>query len=302
MELLTGAALAAVGAAVAGTGAFAVTDRVFPEFSKREQERRRAATAKAPEKKAEKEKSALAKIGDRVARLAPVKGDDAAEYRDELARAGLTMSPSTWHGVRIAVAIGIGALMCILLIAQPELSVPAKIVFCVAAALVAWAMPILMLRVKATKRSEQLEKELPEALELLSMSVKAGYTLNHAIRLVGNTGSGAIAKEFALASSDINLLGMELEQALSRMAKRCGTPSVTSFCSAMAQADKQGTSVVRILAAQAKMARDDQYTKTMEKINKLSTKMTPLIIFTFIPIVMVIAAAPQILTIKNSIG
>ena len=295
MEPLTGAALAAVGAAIAGTGAFAITDRVFPEYSKREQDRRRIATAKAPGQKDES-KSALMKLGNRFARLAPVKSEDAAEYRDELA-----MSPSTWHGVRIATALAAGAIMCALLIAQPAINVPAKIVLCLAAALIAWALPVMVLRIKADKRSEQLEKELPEALELLSMSVKAGYTLNHGIRLVGSTGTGSIAKEFALTSSDINLLGMELDQALSRMAQRCGTPSITAFCSAMAQADKQGTSVVRILAAQAKMARDDQYTKTMEKINKLTTKMTPFIIFTFIPIVAVIAAAPQVLSIINTI-
>lgn len=300
MEPLTGAALAAVGAAIAGTGAFAITDRVFPEYSKREQDRRRIATAKAPGQKDES-KSALMKLGNRFARLAPVKSEDAAEYRDELAKAGMSMSPSTWHGVRIATALAAGAIMCALLIAQPAINVPAKIVLCLAAALIAWALPVMVLRIKADKRSEQLEKELPEALELLSMSVKAGYTLNHGIRLVGSTGTGSIAKEFALTSSDINLLGMELDQALSRMAQRCGTPSITTFCSAMAQADKQGTSVVRILAAQAKMARDDQYTKTMEKINKLTTKMTPFIIFTFIPIVAVIAAAPQVLSIINTI-
>ena len=139
-------------------------------------------------------------------------------------------------------------------------------------------------------------------LELLALSVKAGYPLSHGIKLVGKVGTGELAKEFRTVDADVNLLGMDIDRALDRMKSRCGSDSVAAFCSAVIQAQRQGTSVTRILGAQAKLARNEQYAKTMQKINSLSNKMTPIVILVFIPLVVAIVLVPSIVQIIGQLA
>jgi tight adherence protein C len=119
---------------------------------------------------------------------------------------------------------------------------------------------------------------------------------------MGRTGKGALAEEFRLVDKEINVLGITASQALDRMAKRCNSKYITSFCISVAQAQELGTSVQRVLQSQAKLARDAMYSQKMEKINKIPNHMFPIIILTFIPAVVIIALAPSIGTIFTSLA
>lgn len=300
MDILTGIIFAVVAAAIAGVICLALVNKQFPEYSKREKSRQ--AAAKARESQGQGLKETIAAAGNRLSKILPAKAEDEAEYRDKLAMAGLAMQPETWNGVRMLSVIVFGGGALVLVIFSAETSIPLKIVAGLAGAVGGWFVPQLFLWAIANGRREELEKELPSMLELLALSVKAGYPLSHGIKLVGKVGKGELAKEFRTVDADINLLGMDVSRALERMNARCGSETVAAFCSAVVQAQRQGTSVTRILASQAKLARNEQYARTMQKINALANKMTPIVILVFIPLIVAIVLVPSFVNIIGQLG
>lgn len=298
MDIFMGLLIAAFFAVLAGVAATAIIGSKFPEFSKRSKERASAA------KKQDDGglMKSLADAGNKLSSILPAKAEDEAEYRDKLAQAGLKMAPETWHGIQILSVLVIGGLLSALFIFSSDIDLPFKVLLVAASFVAGWFVPSILLWAMTSQRSEEIDKELPSMLELLALSVKAGYPLSHGIKLVGKVGTGELAKEFRTVDADVNLLGMDIDRALDRMKSRCGSDSVAAFCSAVIQAQRQGTSVTRILGAQAKLARNEQYAKTMQKINSLSNKMTPIVILVFIPLVVAIVLVPSIVQIIGQLA
>ncbi len=298
MDMITGIVIAVVAAAIAGVICLALIGKQFPEISRREKSREAAAK----QRDGQGLKETIQSAGNRLSKILPAKAEDEAEYRDKLATAGLAMQPETWNGIRILSAIVVGAIFTVVVIVSTETAIPLKVLGVLAAIVAGWFVPQVFLWAIANGRREELEKELPSMLELLALSVKAGYPLSHGIKLVGKVGKGELAKEFRTVDADINLLGMDTARALERMNARCGSETVAAFCSAVVQAQKQGTSVTRILGSQAKLARNEQYARTMQKINALANKMTPIVILVFIPLIVLIVLVPSFVNIIGQLG
>lgn len=298
MDFVPGFAVALVAAIAVGTIAFAVIGRMFPELSSREKERSRAA--------AQGEgglQDKLVEVSNRLSRFLPAKAEDAIEYKDKIAQAGLKMAPETWHGIQLLSCAVVGILLGVLFLSAEGLDLAFKVLFVVAGFVFGWFMPGIFLWAKTNERREKIEKELPNTLELLTLSVRAGYPLTHGIKLVGQTETGELAKEFRTVDADVNLLGMDISLALERMQARCASDLVAGFCAAVIQAQRQGTSIARILDSQAKLARDTQYTRTMRKISTLSSKMSFIIIFAFLPPLFAILVVPGLVnTVSNLSG
>lgn len=297
MDILAGFLIAAFLAVAAGLGASALIASRFPELKKERRPKERR-----PDDRDASPLEAIGRIGDRLASLLPAKAEDEADYRGKLARAGLSMSAGTWHGVQMLSAIVVGSLLTLLLVAPSDMGILAKALLAAASFAAGWFVPQVLLWARTNERTEEIDKELPSTLELLALSVKAGYPLTHGIKLVGKVGKGELAKEFRTVDADINLLGMDTARALERMRSRCGSDSVAAFSAAVVQAQRQGTAVTRILGSQAKLARDEQYAKTMQRINALANKMTPIVILVFIPLIVAIVLVPSFLNILSQMA
>lgn len=285
--------VALVAAVVAGALANAAVMHAFPELTRRERGRRDAAASR------RRRREQATRLAGRLAGLLPAKAEDAAVDRDRLAQAGLRIPEETWRGVQLASAVGLGALGSALFVLSPATDLPQKVLLAVASFAAGWFLPQAFLWARANDRREAIEREVPAALDLLCLAVRAGYSLERGIKLVGREGKGEIAREFRQVDADVNLLGMDLSRALRRMSARCGAPSVTAFCAAITQAQAQGTSVTRVLTSQARMARDAQYTATMKKVNSRANKMTPVVILVFIPMICAIVLVPTIVNLVS---
>lgn len=255
--------------------------------------------------KSQKSESRISWFIDKAQKLnefLPVKNSDAVEYRDVLARAGIQVSPETYHGFTIMAAIAgliIGLLVAIF---NTTASVPSRIFFVILFGAVGLFCPRLIVWGRARDRRDRIEADLSSTLELLAISVKAGYPLESGIKLVAKVDDGELAKEFQRVDREVSLLGMSMDTALSRMSDRCGTPSVSSFTSAIIQAHRQGTSIARILQAQAKIARDSYHTNTMTKISSLTNKMIPIVTLIFVPLIFVVALTPNLISTISTIS
>lgn len=241
------------------------------------------------------------KIASSLSGIVPLKREAKKELADRLGKAGINMDAETWHGLRLTVPF-FGIIVAFIITAVLSGITGSFIYGIISGAIILVCSiggPEFYLRDKTKKRKFQIESEMAADLEMLSITVRAGYPLTRGFQLIGNKTEGALAEEFRRVDSDINRLGMDSERALNRMRARSTSQMLNSFAMSVIHALRQGTSISRTLEAQAKLALNEHYNRTMIRVNKLPGKMTPIIFVCFLPSIVVLALAPMI---ANAIG
>src|SRR5207302_1240536 len=148
-------------------------------------------------------------------------------------------------------------------------------------AFVGFVMPDFVLSAKARGRREQVRSELPDALDLLAVSVEAGLGFDGAVSKLTEHMDGALTEEFSLALGEMRI-GEGRQEALKKMSERLDTPEVSTFTRAIIQADQLGISLGRILRVQAADTRLKRQAAAEEKAMKAPIKMLfPLVLFIF---------------------
>lgn len=146
---------------------------------------------------------------------------------------------------------------------------------------------------KAARRREKIEKQFPEILDLLSISVEAGLGFNQAMQYITEQCQGPLTEEFQIAVRSMGL-GQSRRAALEELSHRCGLDEINVFVGAVIQADELGISLKNILTTQAREMRNLRRMKTEERAQKIPIKMLlPLGIFIF-PVMMIIIMGPAV--------
>lgn len=149
-------------------------------------------------------------------------------------------------------------------------------------------LPDLLVYNNGTKRQARIQKDLPNVLDQLLVSVEAGLGFEAALARVGASGSGPLADELVRTLQDIQA-GRSRREAYKALADRCTVPDVRSFVGAIVQADIQGLSIARILKPQAEQMRVKRRLRAEEKAMKLPVAVVfPLILFIFPPLFIII--------------
>ncbi len=155
-------------------------------------------------------------------------------------------------------------------------------------------LPNLWLMLATSQRSEKVRNGLPDALDLLVISVEAGLGLDAAIQRVGDEMSivhPELAEEFMITTLETQM-SVPRSEALEHMATRTGLGEVKSLVAVVTQAERFGTSVAKALRNQAESMRTKRRQKAEERAQKTSVKlMLPLILFIF-PAIGVVLAGP----------
>lgn len=283
--------VAALAALVAGGGAFALLHRVFavssPASLSATQQRAQGLRARG---------SQANRLVGMANRIVPQSKTDASALRSRLAHAGLSMSPSAYHGLTVMFW---AALACLLVLLLPLLALPfAQAAFAaVLAAAVALVSPRVALAALAHKRSDRIRASLPKALDLLAVSVEAGMTMERSMRLYSQEDDGPLAREFALADREMNGLGFSRSEALQRMAERCGVEDLSLFVGAVCASEDAGSPIADVLRIQSEAAFERRRQFFEEQGNKLTSKMIlPMGLF-LIPAVLIAAIAPMVINI-----
>lgn len=261
----------------------AIQKRYAPENSKA---RNSSSSNNVRQKRMRQASKAMSRIGE----LAPLATSDSDNLHNKILRAGLFLEPGVWRGIQLTSAAA-GVLLGVGMLAQGADA--GHILFAVLFAFLGTCGPNLMLNSLARDRRAKIASSMASTLELLSITVRSGYPLERGMRLISTTSQGPLADEFRQVDADMNLLGMSPERALRRMDDRCRVPSVTSFCTSLIQAAKQGTSISRVLDAQARTARNEHYAAMQERVNKLPAKLVAPI-FAIMMLIIVIALVPPV--------
>jgi tight adherence protein C len=165
-------------------------------------------------------------------------------------------------------------------------------------ALIGIVYPNTMLRTRMNVRQKKLLLQLPDTLDLLTISVEAGLSLDAAIDKVVEKSKGELPSEFEIVLNEMKL-GKTRRNALSSMSQRCNVSEITSFISAVIQSEQMGVGIARVLRIQASQARDKRKQRAREQAMKAPVKMMiPLVVCIF-PTIFIVILGPAVIQIYN---
>ncbi len=208
---------------------------------------------------------------------------------------GRTMTPTVFLAAK-AVLGGVGALFGFLI----GLSFGPLGALFLAGLLAAggFTVPGVYVSGKAKRRREEIRCELPDALDLLAVSVEAGLGFDGAVAKLTEHMEGSLAEEFSLTLGQMRI-GESRSDALKKMAERVDSPEVGTFTRAIIQADQLGISLGRILRLQANDTRLKRQAAAEEKAMKAPVKMLfPTVLFIF-PAMFLVILGPALIAIKE---
>lgn len=166
-----------------------------------------------------------------------------------------------------------------------------------------WAIsfrwPDLMLDNIKKARQETIRRQLPDLLDLLTISIEAGLGFEQALDRVCAAMPGTLSNEFRRMLQEVRLGGSRAD-ALRAIDSRTEVPELRSFIMAVLQADAFGVSIGRILRAQSDDARQRRRTWAQEKAQKMPVKLLFPLVFCIFPAVFVIVLGPAMIDISKN--
>ncbi len=162
--------------------------------------------------------------------------------------------------------------------------------------LLGWSLPELYVNSRRRKKEEEIEKTLPDTLDLLMVSVEAGLGFDGAMIKVSEKSGGILAGEFRRLIKE-NKMGKNRRDSLRDMATRLGNENVTAFTGSIIQAEQLGISFSNVLRLQAEQVRRKRKQRIEEMAMKAPVKMLiPLVLFIF-PTIFIVLLGPAALMI-----
>ena len=208
---------------------------------------------------------------------------------------GRRLTPTSFLALKGGFAVG-GALLGVLFSSMAGSAT--GLLFTVGLAAAGFFGPDYFVNLKARSRRERIKADLPDALDLLAVSVEAGLGFDGAIAKITEHMEGPLADEFSLTLGEMRI-GESRQDALKRMADRVDAPELSSFTRAIIQADQLGTSLGRILRVQAADSRLRRQAAAEEKAMKAPIKMLfPTVLFIF-PAIFLVILGPAFMNLEK---
>ena len=226
----------------------------------------------------------------RVGRIAPKSASEMGKLQQRLVSAGYRSHEAlvVFFGIRIGCAFLAFALLMSPLLMRPNL------LMALAGCAFGYLLPSMALARMAKKRQHRIRLGLPDALDLLVVSVEAGLGLDQAIQRVGEE------LDFAHPdlSDELKLINLELRagkariDALHNLATRTGVDDIQSLVAMLVQTDKFGTSVAQSLRVHSDTVRTKRRQRAEEAAAKTGVKMVFPLVFCIFPAIFVVTIGP----------
>jgi tight adherence protein C len=234
------------------------------------------------------------KIGRRLS------GADTAErIRRKLDLAG---NPPGWTVDRVLSGKVVGAVAGLvvgvgfsLMLSSPAV----KIIVIIGATVAGFFGPNLYLYQRTHERSARLQRDLPDAIDLLTISVESGLGFDAAVQQVARNTDGPLAEEFSRVLREMQI-GQGRADALRALGERTNVGDVRTFVGAMVQADSFGIPVAQVLRVQSAEMRVKRRQRAEEKAQQVPVKITIPLIFCILPTLFIAVMGPAVLSIMDS--
>jgi len=229
---------------------------------------------------------ALKRVGSRV----PRSPSEMGKLRLRLVQAGFRGNEAlmTFFGIRLVIAVGAFALCAMPILMRPNVSLA------LGACGLGWILPGIVLARMVKRRQHRIRRSLPDALDLMVVSVEAGLGLDQAMQRVSDELDFAHPE----LSSELRLVNLELRagkgrsDALHNLADRTGVDDVSSLVAMLVQTDRFGTSIAKSLRVHSETLRTKRRQRAEEAAAKTGVKMVFPLVFCIFPAIFVVTIGP----------
>ena len=225
-------------------------------------------------------------------RLAPTYNVE--RIRMNLVRAGYSYSPTVldFLGLKLLAALLAAIATFYLLSLRQELSLSA-LILPVVVALLAFLLPDFWLGGRVRRRQRQMQRGLPDALDMLTICVDAGAGLDSGMLKISQRWHTALGYEFAQVVAEMRI-GMTRREALQNLVWRTNLPEVRSFVAVLLQAEQFGMSIATVLHMQSEQMRARRWQQVEEQARRVPIKLLVPLIFMILPALFAITLGPAI--------
>jgi len=228
-------------------------------------------------------------------------GGMVAKAQARLARAGYPggLQGADWMGVKLLAAIGggIGGFALGLLLGGVALGM----LMGVALLGFGYIFTEYWLSKRIKKRSMAMVLQLPDALDLLTISVEAGLGFDAALAKVVEKMDGALVDEFGQAMAEVQM-GRARRDALRDVAMRAGARPVSNFIGAIVQAEQLGVPIAKVLQIQSQQLRIERRQRAEESAAKAPIKMMFPMVGCIFPTIFIVILGPAVVTVMGGVG
>ena len=239
---------------------------------------------------------AIERLGSMMSRSTPQKARQNLMNRLDLAGRPGNLTPEDFAAVRIVAAavmaaagLGIGLLLG---------SVVYLIISLAAGAVLGFYLPVLWLKQKVDARRAEIQKGLPDAMDLLVIAVDAGLGFDAALARVTDKYKNALSDEFAKVLREVSLGRPRLE-AMDEMGRSSGVEDLHNFIQAIIQSEQFGTGIGKILRIQADEMRRKRRQRAQEKAAQATLKMMLPMVGCIFPTLWIVLLGPAALILMK---
>ena len=170
---------------------------------------------------------------------------------------------------------------------------------CVLASIIGYLAPNLWLYQLGYDRTQKIQKAMPDALDLLTISVESGLGFDAALSHVARNTGGPLADEFARVLQEMQI-GLGRGAALRALGERTHVPELKGFVGAMVQADALGIPIANVLRVQSNEIRTKRRQRAEEQAQKVAVKILIPLIFCILPCLFIAVLGPAAIGIMES--
>ena len=239
----------------------------------------------------------LSRVANRMNRKSGKKNTGNALLEAQLKKAGIKMGV---HEYQLVKMFFYGVILSGGIFAALSLSddVRIQLLLLIAALMAMVVIPRYYLKARIKNRMASIQNDLPNVMDILSVSIEAGLGFDAAVLRAVEKFDGPLIDEMAQMAKEVQM-GISRRDALTALGERNDVGELQMFVSAVVQSEQFGTPIKNVLNSQAKQLRTSRKQRAQEKGMKAPVKMTlPMVLFIF-PVIFIILLGPTVISIMD---
>jgi tight adherence protein C len=207
------------------------------------------------------------------------------------------MRTTDFMALKLVLAVAVGVVTLLLFLLRGDLALGA--IGAVAIGAVTFFVPDYWLSRRIKGRQNAIVRAIPDTLDLITVSVRAGLSFDGAMAKVVEKTSGPLADEFRRSLAEVRV-GKVRRDALRDIVPRTEVPALTNFIGAIVQAEQLGVPIAKVLQVQSEQLRIERRQRAEEKAQKAPIKMLFPMVGCIFPSLFIVILGPAVLMIAGS--
>jgi tight adherence protein C len=166
---------------------------------------------------------------------------------------------------------------------------------------VGWVVPMTLVRRRARLRIEQIDRALPDAIDLVVVAVEAGQGFVQALTIAAERAHGPLGDELRLTLHE-QQFGLAMDRALENLAARIDSRQIQTFVRSVVQGERLGVSIGQVMRNVAREMRTARRQRAEEAAQKTMVKILFPLVFLIMPALIIVLLAPAILDLRDTLG